>query len=660
MVFIKKVSNADAGDADHVGGNDWDKLDDFFADAVNAATAKINSTLEVTASKFKIRDATDETKEIVNNVSAIATGTTRTITYPDANVNLTSLAKTTDNLSVFTATTSAELAGVISNETGTGLLVFGTSPTIVTPTIASMTNAQHDHLDAAGGGTITEASISDLQSYLLNIVEDTTPQLGGNLDGQGNDITAVEKVVITSTLPQFILEESDQAADNKKWACEVTGSSFSIAAINDAESANISAIKIARDSGTTNIKNIKLKTGVTGTSRLTITDTALTLGSGVDIVMTGNNITNGGVIFLTEQAEADVDVAGKGQIWVDIQTPNKLFFTDDAGTDFELASLAGTEIFTNKTITAAANTLTLASTDLTDTADIVLETQVNSYTAGLKQTMPSDATNAGLNIGTQLVNPTARVDGDVWIVASSGMRYERSGVRSVVDTNTTQDIDNKTFKATNLFEDNALRIEPPTFNTFNYNFQSAQIGANRTISLPLMLANDTMVLEAFIQTLTNKTLTSPTLTTPLLGTPTSGVLTNCTGLPLAGLVDDAKRQSIIIAASDETTVLSTGTAKTTFRMPYAFTVSEVRASLTTAGTGAALVTVDINDSGTTILSTKLTIDATETTSTTAATAPVISDAALADDAEITIDIDIIDTDNVAKGLKVEIIGFNAT
>lgn len=41
------------------------------------------------------------------------------------------------------------------------------------------------------------------------------------------------------------------------------------------------------------------------------------------------------------------------------------------------------------------------------------------------------------------------------------------------------------------------------------------------------------------QTLTNKTLTSPTLTTPALGTPASGTLTNCTGLPTAGLVDEA-------------------------------------------------------------------------------------------------------------------------
>jgi hypothetical protein len=34
---------------------------------------------------------------------------------------------------------------------------------------------------------------------------------------------------------------------------------------------------------------------------------------------------------------------------------------------------------------------------------------------------------------------------------------------------------------------------------------------------------------------TNQTLTSPTMTSPALGTPASGVLTNCTGLPQAGL-----------------------------------------------------------------------------------------------------------------------------
>jgi hypothetical protein len=114
-------------------------------------------------------------------------------------------------------------------------------------------------------------------------------------------------------------------------------------------------------------------------------------------------------------------------------------------------------------------------------------------------------------------------------------------------------------------------------------------------------------------------------------------------------------ESLILACSDETTALTSGTAKITFRMPYAFTVTAVRASLTTAQTSGSIFTVDINEAGTSILSTKLTIDNTKKTSTTAATAAVISDSSIADDAEITVDIDQVG-DGTAKGLKVYLIG----
>jgi hypothetical protein len=110
-----------------------------------------------------------------------------------------------------------------------------------------------------------------------------------------------------------------------------------------------------------------------------------------------------------------------------------------------------------------------------------------------------------------------------------------------------------------------------------------------------------------------------------------------------------------VACSDEGTALSAGTTKVTFRMPFAMTLTAVRASLSTAQTSGSIFTVDINEAGTTILSTKLTIDNTEKTSTTAVTAPVISDSSLADDAEITVDIDQIG-DGTAKGLKIYLIG----
>ena len=90
-------------------------------------------------------------------------------------------------------------------------------------------------------------------------------------------------------------------------------------------------------------------------------------------------------------------------------------------------------------------------------------------------------------------------------------------------------------------------------------------------------------------------------------------------------------------------------------MPYAFTVTEVFASLGTAQTSGSIFTVDINEGGTSILSTKLTIDNTETDSDTAATPAVISDASLARRAIMTVDIDQVG-DGAAKGLKVTLVG----
>lgn len=59
--------------------------------------------------------------------SSVAFGTGGTVAY------------TSNNLSVFASTTSAQLAGIISDETGSGSLVFATSPALITPTIDNAT-----------------------------------------------------------------------------------------------------------------------------------------------------------------------------------------------------------------------------------------------------------------------------------------------------------------------------------------------------------------------------------------------------------------------------------------------------------------------------------------------------------------------------------------
>lgn len=107
--------------------------------------------------------------------------------------------------------------------------------------------------------------------------------------------------------------------------------------------------------------------------------------------------------------------------------------------------------------------------------------------------------------------------------------------------------------------------------------------------------------------------------------------------------------------TDEVTNIGTGTTKVSFRMPFAMTLTSCRCSLVTAQASGTIFTVDINEAGTTVLSTKITLDNTESTSTTAVAAPVISDNSIADDAVITVDVDQIGNGS-AIGLKCVLIG----
>ena len=65
-------------------------------------------------------------------IAVSAAAGTPTLTLPTTTGTIALLQ---DKLSAFAATTSAELAGVISDETGSGVLVFATSPTLTTPTL---------------------------------------------------------------------------------------------------------------------------------------------------------------------------------------------------------------------------------------------------------------------------------------------------------------------------------------------------------------------------------------------------------------------------------------------------------------------------------------------------------------------------------------------
>jgi len=134
----------------------------------------------------------------------------------------------------------------------------------------------------------------------------------------------------------------------------------------------------------------------------------------------------------------------------------------------------------------------------------------------------------------------------------------------------------------------------------------------------------------------------------------------------AGTDIKVTEEVFIISLSDLTTDLTTGTGKASFRMPFAMTLTGVKADVATAPAGANII-VDINEAGTTVMGThatqnKLIIEATETSSTTAAAGAntaVITDSALANDALITFDIDQVGSTTAGRGLKVTLYGVRA-
>jgi hypothetical protein len=123
---------------------------------------------------------------------------------------------------------------------------------------------------------------------------------------------------------------------------------------------------------------------------------------------------------------------------------------------------------------------------------------------------------------------------------------------------------------------------------------------------------------------------------------------------------------LVIACSNETSNLTTGARKVTFRAPCAFTLTGVRASVNTAPAGAPIL-IDVSVNAVSVIQhipdislnsfSSLRIDANTKSSVLSGQATLLTAAtSIANDAEITIDIDQVGGTIAGKGLKVVLIG----
>lgn len=158
------------------------------------------------------------TPTLVTPVLGVASATSiNSTTIPSSKT----LVVTTDKLSVLAVTSSSELAGVISDETGSGALVFANTPTLVTPVLgvatatsinktAITTPATSATLTISNGGSLITSgghSITFTSTGPTNVTLPTSGTLAAN-----SNATADAAGIITSFVP--VIKSSEKVVSS--------------------------------------------------------------------------------------------------------------------------------------------------------------------------------------------------------------------------------------------------------------------------------------------------------------------------------------------------------------------------------------------------------------------------------------------------------------
>jgi len=114
-------------------------------------------------------------------------------------------ALTSNGLDQFAATTSAELAGVISNETGSGLLVFNDSPALITPDLGTPASGVATNLTGTAAGLTVGATTGVEAGADVTDTANVT-SAGALMDSELTsiaDVKALDQSVVNGASPVF-------------------------------------------------------------------------------------------------------------------------------------------------------------------------------------------------------------------------------------------------------------------------------------------------------------------------------------------------------------------------------------------------------------------------------------------------------------------------
>lgn len=304
---------------------------------------------------------------------------------------------TTGNLAQFAATSSAQLASVISDETGSGSLVFGTSPSLTTPTLADAT--LNGNTSISGNMTVTgnltiNGTTTTINSTTLT-VDDKNIELGSvvtptDLTANGGGITLKGDTDKTINW----LNTTDAWTSSEDFNL-LTGNSYKInntavlsatalgTGVTDSSLTSVGTLT----SGTWNATTIALNKGGTGSTTASGARTNLGLGTMATQSDASVAITGGSITGITDLAIAD---GGTGA-----------------------STAAGALVNLGLTATAAElnimNGITASTVELnyTDGVTSAIQTQLNSKAPLASPEFTGTVSTSSLNLGGAIVTAIA-------------------------------------------------------------------------------------------------------------------------------------------------------------------------------------------------------------------------------------------------------------